>query len=36
VTEAYSTRTLTLPLFAHMTRDQAEIVVAELEAACSQ
>jgi len=24
-----------LPLFAHMTRDQAEIVVAELEAACA-
>jgi len=35
VTEEYSRRTLTLPLFAHMTRDQAEIVAAELEAACS-
>jgi dTDP-4-amino-4,6-dideoxygalactose transaminase len=35
VTEEYSSRTLTLPLFAHMSREQTELVVAELEAACS-
>ena len=35
VTEEYWSRTLTLPLFAHMSRDQTEIVVTELDAACT-
>jgi dTDP-4-amino-4,6-dideoxygalactose transaminase len=36
VTEEYSRRTLTLPLFAHMTREQAEIVVTAIETACGE
>jgi dTDP-4-amino-4,6-dideoxygalactose transaminase len=34
VTEEYSRRTLTLPMFAHMTREQVETVVTTLDSAC--
>ena len=34
VTDEYSGRTVTLPLFPHMTEDQTDLVVAELREAC--
>lgn len=34
VTDEYARRTLTLPMFAHMTEEQVEIVVTTLDAAC--
>lgn len=34
VTDEYARRTLTLPMFAHMTEEQVEIVVTALDAAC--
>ncbi|HEY1480712.1 MAG TPA: DegT/DnrJ/EryC1/StrS family aminotransferase [Gaiellales bacterium] len=36
VTEEYARRTLTLPMYGHMTHEQTELVVSALDAACSE